>query len=145
MNAKVSNLIFKTIGGVGLAMSLYDSHYAGKMQSKMSAGEHKAETLAHHLQSDMKLDSPSVIKAALKRNIFGFHLDENLTEFFVSIGGYAKGFSTMMVSHVIPLGLAAGTVLSPKGSLLSKTFGIGLLGYGGIFLLQEGLGIGKPH
>ena len=143
MNFKVSDGIFKAIGGIGLLAVAYDSHNAAKEYSTMHAKNHKAKTLVHHAMSDMKLDSPSIIKSELKSKIFKFHLEENISDFFVSAGEYVKGIASMLVGNVIPLGLAAVTVLT--NGTLSKLFGLGLLGYGGIFLLQEGLGIGKPH
>lgn len=93
---------------------------------------------------DQKLENPSAVKNALKKHIFNFNLDENLSGFFNSLAGYAKGFSHMVVSNVVPLGLSLGTILAPKG-LISKTFGAGLLAYGAIFFVQEAFGIGKTH
>ncbi len=137
-----ANLITRTIGFAGLGAILYDSHGAGKYASVMQEKNHKSEMMQKDFFNSMSLDSPSHVKAATKKRIFQFFADENFTGFFTTITGYCKGFSSMLVNNVIPLGLALGTVLAPKG-IISKCFGAGLLAYGGIFLLQEIFGIGK--
>jgi len=68
-------------------------------------------------------------------------LDENLSGFFTGIGGYVKGFTSMLVTNIVPAALSVGAILT-KG-LASKLCGAGLLAYGGIFLAQEIFGIGK--
>lgn len=139
---KLSNYLAKGVGYAGLGLVAYDAHKAGVMEASKFEKNHKAESLSHHFMEDMKLDSPSTVKSAIKKRLFHYHMDENLSGFFTSIKGYFKGLSSMLVDGIVPLSLAAGTVLMPKG-FLSKTFGVGLLAYGGIFLLQEAFGIGK--
>lgn len=140
---KLSNYIAKGVGVAGLGLIAYDAHKAGQMEASRHEKNEKATSLSEHFMEDMKLDSPSTVKSNLKKRVFQYHMDENFTGFFASAKGYLNGFSSMLVNDIIPLGLAAGTVLMPKG-ILSKTFGAGLLAYGGIFLLQDVFGIGKP-
>lgn len=147
-NFSAGNIITKTIGAGGLGLVLYDAHCAAKIRSKVFEKNHKSENLEKNLYNTMSLDSPSVVKAATKKRIFKYFVDENISGFFTSIFGYAKGFGSMLVSDVIPLALALGTLLMPsKGKLgiFSKMFGAGLLAYGGIYILQEMFGIGKPR
>lgn len=139
----ISNVLTKTVGVIGLSMVAYDSHVAGKIKAVSHEKNHKATSLAGRFLDDTKLDSPSVVKEHAKKSIFRYFLDENLSGFFASIAGYAKGFSDMLVTNVIPFGLSVGTVLT-KG-VTSKCFGAGLLAYGGIFLAQEIFGIGKAE
>lgn len=141
VNAKLLNIATKTVGGVSLAMILYDSHEAGKIRASSYAKNHKAESLSDRYMDDLKLESPSTIRGHVKKGLFRYSVDENLSGFFTSIAGYFKGLGSMLVRNVVPLCLTAGTFMG-KG-LFSKMCGAGLLAYGGIFLLQEAFGIGK--
>lgn len=141
VNAKLLNIATKAVGGVSLAMILYDSHEAAKIRANSYSKDHKAGSLSERYMDDLKLESPSTIRSDLKKGLFRYSVDENLSGFFTSIAGYAKGFNSMMVRNVVPLALTAGTFMG-KG-LFSKMCGAGLLAYGGIFLLQEAIGIGK--
>lgn len=137
----IGNVLTKVAGGIGLGLILVDSHHAGKISAHQTEKNHKAHSMSERYLDDMKLDSPSVVKQHVKKGLFNFFMDENLTGFFTSIGGYFNGFTKMMVGNVIPLALSAGTFVG-KG-LFSKACGVGLLAYGGIFLAQEIFGIGK--
>lgn len=143
INGKVLNGITKTVGAVGLGLTVYNSHAYAKIHASAYEKEHKAESLAHHYLEDMKIDTPSVVKSRMKEGILHYRTDENMSGFFKTIGGYVRGFSTMAIGSVVPLALSLGTLLGGKG-LFSKFCGAGLLAYGGIILLQDGLGIGKP-
>lgn len=139
---KLSNYLMKGVGYAGLGLIAIDAHKAGMMESSKFEKNHKAESLADGFMEDMKLDSSSTIKSELKKKVFKYKMDENFTGFFACAKGYIKGFTSLLVNEVVPLGLAVATAIMPKG-ILSKTFGAGLLAYGGIFLLQEIFGIGK--
>lgn len=141
INTKTLNFITKTVGAGGIGMVLYDTHVAGKIRASAYEKNHKAGSLSETAMEDLKLDSPSVIKSHVKKGIFHYKMDENLSGFFTAISGYFKGAGTMLVGNVIPLTLSVGTFVG-KG-IFSKLCGAGLLAYGGIFLLQEGFGIGK--
>lgn len=149
MGSGVLNFLTKSVGVAGLGLIAYDAHHAGKIYAPMYEKNHKAEQLSERYLDDMKLDSPSVVKEAAKKRIFNFFVDENISSFFTTIAGYCKGFGSMLVNHVIPFGLAIGTLclggIKGKGfgGALSKFCGAGLLAYGSIFLLQEIFGIGK--
>jgi len=144
MAINVGNILAKTAGGAALLLVGIDSHMAGKRAASQTEKNHKANGLSERYLDDMKLDSPSVVKQHVKKGLFNYFLDENLSGFFTSIGGYAKGFSKMMVGNVIPLALSAGAIFGGK-NWFSKGCGLGLVAYGGIFLAQELFGIGKSH
>lgn len=141
VNAKLLNSATKVVGGASIAMIAYDSHEAAKIRASAYAKNHKAEGLAERYMDDLKLESPSTIRGGVKKGLFRYSVDENLTGFFASVAGYFKGLGSMLVRNVVPLTLAAGTFVG-KG-LFSKMCGAGLIAYGGIFLLQEMFGIGK--
>lgn len=142
MNGKVLNVLTKAVGVAGLGLVLYDSHAAGKINGPIAEMEGKSNTLAHHYLDELKLESPSTVRAKAKKEIFHYNLDENLTGFFHTTGGYIGGFTSMLINNAVPFALSIGTVLGGKG-VFSKVCGAGLLAYGAIFLLQEGFGIGK--
>lgn len=137
----IPNVLTKAAGTVGLGLILYDSHVAGKYEAASHSKNVTAGQLADGFEMTETLDSPSIVKSKLKNEVFKFHLDENISEFFTKTAGYASGIGSMMMHHVIPLGLSLGTVLT-KGNT-SRVFGAGLLAYGGIFFIQNVLGFGK--
>ncbi len=136
-----TGLLAKAVGLGGLALIAVESHNNGKMQSKNLESNIKTNSLKKHLIENTKLDSPSTIKAGIKRQIFNFHTEENFTSFFSSMAGYFGGAGYMLANNVIPLTLSAVTVFT-KGTL-SKFSAAGLIAYGGIYLFQEFFGIGK--
>ncbi|MFA7657852.1 MAG: hypothetical protein WCY19_00290 [Candidatus Gastranaerophilaceae bacterium] len=142
---KIANVLTQTLGAATLGLIAYDSHIAGKIKASAYEKNHKATGLTERYLDDMKLDSPSTVEAGVKKELFKYSLDENLTGFFTNIAGYGKGFASMLVSEVIPFGLAIGTFFGKRGGkqIFSKFCGAGLIAYGGIFLLQEAFGIGK--
>jgi len=142
MSSGVLNILTKATGAVGAGLILYDAHNAGKIKAPMYEKNHKAEQLSERYLDDMKLDSPSVVKAKAKHHIFKFFVDENISEFFTTINGYCKGFGSMLVNNIIPFVFSLGALLSRNG-FISKFCGAGLLAYGGMFLAQEMFGIGK--
>lgn len=141
VSSKLTNYLVKAVGVGGLTLVGYESHSYGKLQATNFATNVKADTLTKQLIENTKLDTPSTIRNSLKKQIFNFHMEEGFSDFFTTTAGYIKGFGTMLVSNVVPLGLSAATIMT-KG-FVSKMFGAGLLAYGGIYLLQEIFGIGK--
>lgn len=142
-NISTATILAKSAGIAALGLVAYDSHIAGKIYSGSHEKNHKAESITERYLDDLKLDSTSTVKSGIKKELFKYNTDENLTGFFSSINGYVKGFASMLVSNVVPFTMAVGTLLT-KG-FVSKLCGLGLAAYGGIFLLQEAFGIGKSH
>lgn len=79
--------------------------------------DHKAHSLSSRFIDDMKLDSPSTVRAGVKKKMFDYAADEEFSGFFVSTKGYLKGILTSLVSNVIPLGLSLGAVLTKRNSV----------------------------
>ena len=141
--AGIFNVLPKVAGGLGLALVAYDSHTAGKINGPAYEKSANTAAIEDAYLEHLKLGSPSATKSEFQKQLFKFKMDENISPFFSHIKGYFGGFCSMLVDNVIPLGLSLGALLSRKGGLLSKAFGIGLVAYGGIFVMQEILGIGK--
>lgn len=145
----ITNVLAKTAGIIGLGLVAYDSHKVGQYQSATHANNVKANGITNRYLDNVKLDSPSFVENGIQKGVFKYSLDERISTFFTGIGGYVKGFSSMMVSNVIPFGLALGAFLGGGlkgngiGGKVSKFCGIGLLAYGGIVLAQEVFRIGR--
>lgn len=150
-NFRISNFLATATGVAGLGLVVYDAHKSGKVAAPRQAKNNKAESLTDHYMNDMKLESHSEVQSGVKKRIFQFWADENITTFFDSAAGYIKGAISSLVSNVIPFGLAVGTILGSmlgkKGGnhIVSKFGALGLLTCGGVFVLQEMFGIGKSH
>lgn len=142
MNIKFADILAKTAGIAGLGYVAYDSHLTAKIESGKMQKDIKSDSIENHYLNDMKSDNSSILQSTIKRRITDFYMDENISSPFTRVGGYIKGFSSMLVNNVVPLGLSVGAIIAPKG-IVSRMFGVGLLAYGGFFLAQEFLGIGK--
>lgn len=142
MNIKVADILAKGVGIAGLGYVAYDSHLAAKIESGKMQKDIKSDAIENHYLSDMKAENSSIIQSKIKKRVTDFYMDENISDPFTRAGGYIKGFSSMLVNNIVPLGLSVGALVAPKG-IVSRMFGVGLLAYGGIFLAQEFLGIGK--
>lgn len=145
----ISNVLAKTAGIIGLGLVAYDSHKVGQHHSITTANNIKANNITNRYLDNVKLDSSSFVENGMQKGIFKYSLDENISTFFTGIGGYFKGFTSMLVSNVIPFGLALGAFLGGGlkgqgiGGKISKFSGIGLLAYGAMALAQGIFGIGK--
>lgn len=144
MGISLSTLAIKAAGLTGLGAVMYDAHKTAQHHGTMLEREHKTESLKHSYMNQFKADSSSYVKDAAKKKMFQFEADENITGAFTTTKGYAHGFATMLLDDAIPLGLSLGALISPKG-ILSKGFGLGLIGYAGLFVAQEFFGFGKSH
>ena len=140
----VSGVIAKGIGAVGLGLVLYDAHTLGKIESSSYQKKCAANLVAGPFANTMMQESPSILESKAKKGFSNYMMEENMSGFFTSIGGYFKGVGSMLVSHVVPLALSIGALATPRNSFASKAFGFGLLAYGAIFMGREVMGIGKP-
>lgn len=145
-SSTVLNILAKTAGAVSLGLIAYDAHTVGKVKGIAYEKNWKAEELNKLHERTLKIDSPSATKLAVRKGMFRVFLDENVTGFFTTLKGYFSGFGSMVINNIIPFGLALGALfIGSKGirGVISKFCGVGLLAYGGIFLLKEIFGIGK--
>lgn len=141
--SKIPNILVKTVGVAGLGLVGYDSYIAARIHSEAYSKDAKANLITRAYFDDLALDHPSVIKRNLKKGIFHYTMDENITGFFNGIAGGVKGAVSMLVHNWIPATLAAGTFVG-KG-IFSKCSAVGLVGYGLMVLAQEVFGIGKVN
>ena len=86
------------------------------------------------------LTSPSITASKLKKGVFNWEVDSNIRHFFNSAIGYFKGFGTMLVDSVIPLGLGLGALLGKGKWAKGSAIGLGIFGV--VKLFKDVLGFG---
>lgn len=131
----------KAAGGVAIFTMVRDSHTLGKLQSDITAQSRDANICTDLFENTQRLDSPSLTKARMKDKVFRYQLGSNLLTFFNSAIGYFSGFTSNLVSHVIPLGLAS-TALFAKNKKLACGSGIALGAMAIFTFIKDGLGFG---
>ncbi len=132
----------KSAGVAALGCVAYDAHYIGKLQADIYASEKDAKAAAYYLNNSMYSTNMSKIQEGIKDASYKMELDQGYKRFFNSGIGYLKGFGSMLVSHVVPLGLGLGALLA-KGKL-SKGFAGALGIYAAYEFMKNFFGFGTP-
>lgn len=132
----------KGVGVAALGCVAYDSHYIGKLQADIYASEKDAKSAAYYLNNSMYLNSMSKIEEGIRNKAYTMDLDQGYKRFFNSGIGYVKGFCSMLIDNVIPLGLGLGALIT-KGKL-SKGCAGALGVYAGYQLIKNFFGWGTP-
>ncbi len=130
----------KGVGATALGILAYDSHIVGKLQSDVYSKSRDADACMDAFSNSQYLTSPSATMSNLKKGVFNFETENNFRHFVNSAIGYFKGFGSMLVDNVVPLGLGLGA-LCGKGKW-SKGSAIGLGIYAGFKLFKDVLGFG---
>lgn len=130
----------KGAGLAALGVVAYDSHIWGRMQADVYAKSRDADACLEAFNNTQYLTEPSATTYGLKKGWYHFETDSNARHFVNSAIGYFKGFGSMLVSSVIPLGLGLGAVFG-KGKV-SKGSAIGLGVYGIIKFFKDVMGFG---
>ena len=131
----------KGTGIAALGIVAYDSHIVGKLQSDVYSKSRDAKASIRAFDNTQYLTSPSVTTSNLKKGVFKWEIDNTLRTFVNSAIGYFKGFGSMLVDSVVPLGLGLGALLG-KGKW-SKGSAIGLGIYGVVKIFKDVLGFGQ--
>lgn len=134
----------KGAGAVALAIVAKDSHTLGKMHSASYARERDAVACRDSFNNTMFLTDPSVTMSKAKKFAFDWQVQDNVRHFVNSAIGYFKGFGSMLVNEVVPLGLGLGAMVS-KNNKVAGGFGIGLLAYGAVKVFKDVLGFGHSN
>ncbi len=136
----------KAAGAAAVGMVAYDAHVIGKLRADTYSQSKEADRTASLATNTLYLTEPSTIQTKVKKKIFNLELENNFFNFFNSAIGYFSGLGEMLISGVVPLGLGITALLaSPKNhGKICKGAGIGLLAYGGIKLVRDILGFGRP-
>jgi hypothetical protein len=137
------NYLTKGIGAIGVAAVCYDANYMAGVQADKYATEHDAKATSYYLNNTLYSTNLSKIADNVKNTAYEMELDQGWRRFFNLGIGYIKGFSSMLVSHVIPLGLGVGALVT-KG-LPSKICAGSLAAYGMFAGIKNFFGIGNPR
>ena len=130
----------KGVGAAALGVVAYDSHIVGKIQADVYSKVKDADACAESFNNTQYLTSPSMTMSKLKDGVNKFELDNNFRHFANSAIGYFKGFGSMLIDDVVPLGLGLGALLT-KG-WKSKGCAIGLGVYGVFKFFKDVMGFG---
>lgn len=142
IRGNTGKFLTKGAGLAALGLVGYDAHYIGKMQADLYASEKDANSAAFYLNNNMYITNMSKIQEGIKEASYNMELDCGWKRFINSGIGYIKGFTSMLISHVVPLGLGLGALLA-KGKA-SKICAGGLGIYAGYEFLKNFFGFGVP-
>ena len=111
------------------------------MQADIYASERDANCTAYFLNNDMYSTNMSKTQDNIRDASYKMELDQGWRRFFNTGIGYVKGFSSMLISHVVPLGLGIGALMKGK---VGKVSDIGLAAYGVYEFVKNFFGFGTP-
>ena len=134
--------VTKGIGAVALGAVAYDAHYLGKIQADLYSSEKDAASTGYYLNNSLYSTNMSKIQEGIKDASYEMELDCGWKRFINEGVGYVKGFTSMLVSHIVPFGLGLGALLS-KG-LPSKICAGGLGIYADYEFIKNFFGWGTP-
>lgn len=143
IKANPGTYLIKGVGAAALGLMAYDSHVAGRIEADSYQKKKNAGASLNAYENTTRLAKPSAIQASLKKTLFNFEQDNNFRGFINSGIGYLKGFGSMLVSNIIPLGLGVATAVT-KG--LPQKICAGALGaYGLVTFMQDICGVGNKN
>ena len=134
----------KGAGALALGIVAYDSHTLGKISSGAYAKTHDAKACINSYNNTMFMADPSITTSKAKNFLLDLQIQDNVRHFVNSAIGYFKGFGSMLINSVVPLGLGLGAIVS-KNNKVAGGFGIGLAAYGVIKFLKDVCGLGHPN
>lgn len=141
IKANYGKYLARCVGAAAVGLVGYDSHVLGKVQSDVYAKRCDANAVARTYANTMFMNDPSLVQSKVRKSVNNFEMDNNIRTFFNSAIGYVKGFGSMMINEVIPLGLGVGALFA-KNKTAAKGCGWGLAAYAAFSFLKNGLGLG---
>ena len=133
----------KGMGLAALGLVGYESHYLGKIQADRYATEKDAKATAYYLNNTMYNDKMSPVRQGIKQTAYEWEMDQGWRRFFNLGIGYVKGFCSMLVSNVVPLGLGLATLFTKGKASKLSAIALGIYGVGAV--IKNFFGIGVPH
>ena len=130
----------KAIGLGALGVVAYDSHIVGKLQADVYSKSKDADACAETFSNTQYLSSPSMTTSKLKDGVHRFEMESNSRHFVNSAIGYFKGFGSMLVKSVVPLGLGLGALFGKGNWAKGSAIGLGI--YAGFKFFKDVLGFG---
>ena len=123
-----------------LGVVAYDSHIVGKLQADVYSKSKDADACAETFSNTQYLSSPSMTTSKLKDGVHRFEMESNSRHFVNSALGYFKGFGSMLVNSVVPLGLGLGALFGKGKWATGSAIGLGI--YAGFKFFKDVLGFG---
>ena len=136
---KASKLVVRGVGLAALGLVGYDAHYIGKIQADTYASERDANSGLYYLNNTLYSTNMSKVEEGIKMGSYSMELDQGWKRFFNEGIGYVKGFTSMLVNHVVPLGLGIGALCGSKFSAI----GLGIVG--AYKFVKNFFGFGVPN
>ena len=134
----------KAAGVAGAGIVLYDAHKHGNYRATVEKNNKNAIACDEWMENTRNMTYPSKFNSKLKNGIFRWELRNNIRGMFNSAVGYVKGFTHMLISDVLPLGVSVAAIAT-KGKA-AKISGAALGAYAVYGLAKNVLGIGvKQH
>lgn len=138
-----SSIITKGLGIAALCIVGSDSHNLGKMQADMYASKKDADAAADYFNNSQYMSDMRKSTESIKDAAYRMELDQTYKRFFNEGIGYIKGFTSMLINNVVPLGLGIGAVFG--GKIGSKISAAGIAAYGIYRIIRNAFGIGIPN
>ena len=133
----------KGMGLAALGLVGYESHYIGKIQADRYATEKDALATGHYLNNTMYNPTISPVRQSIKQTAYELEMDQGWRRFFNLGIGYVKGFCSMLVNNVVPLGLGLATLLTKGKASTISAIALGVYGVGSA--IKNFFGIGVPR
>jgi hypothetical protein len=134
----------KAAGVAGAGIVLYDAHKHGQYRATVEKNNKNAIACDEWMENRRNMAFPSKVNSKLKNGIFIWVLRNNIRGMFNAALGYVKGFTGMLVTDVLPLGLSVAAIAT-KGKA-AKISGAALGAYAVYGFSKNVLGIGvKQH
>lgn len=130
----------KAIGLGALGVVAYDSHIIGKLQADVYSKSKDADACAETFNNTQYLSNPSMTTLKLKNGVHRFEMENNSRHFVNSAIGYFKGFGSMLIHSVVPLGLGLGALFGKGNWAKGSAIGLGI--YAGFKFFKDVLGFG---
>ncbi|MBE7712631.1 MAG: hypothetical protein E7Z87_02680 [Cyanobacteria bacterium SIG26] len=137
-----SQIIAKTAGLAGLGLVAYDAHHIGKVNADLYASHRDAVATDYYVNNSMYSTNMSKVQDGIKTKALEMQLNQGWRRFFNTGIGYIKGFGSMIVEHIIPVGLSVAALLT-KGKA-SKICAGGLGIYAAYEVIRNFFGFGVP-
>ena len=134
------NLVSKIAGAAAIGLMSYDAHKSAVRRARENVKIGIADRLPDAFFFFFRLDETSYITSKLKDRVFTEDADGALSDKFNAVTGYLGGLFDQLISNIIPLGCAIGTLVTNKAS---KFFGIGLGLCGIKYLLSDVFDFGR--
>ena len=141
MNAKVANIVYKTVGVAGMSAVLYDAAAKAKRQSTVGAEELSADVFESSYAAKRSSSKESHLTSAVQRKISDLRMKNPLIPLIGKTKGFIGGFFDSLGDNIIPI-IFSSMAMAAKGTFQKAgAWGLGI--YAIYQVAKEGFGLGK--